>query len=95
MESHRIITENSLAYVGRDAFSVSPLYSLVIPRRHVADFFEPGGNHPILALLRQTQGDILRRDSSVSAFNMGVNNGRDARQPLGLDYHPARLKEEV
>jgi diadenosine tetraphosphate (Ap4A) HIT family hydrolase len=84
MESHRVIAENNLAYAVRDAFPVNPLHSLVIPRRHVADFFELTGaeTNAILALLRQTQGDILNRDSSVSAFNIGVNNGREAGQTV-------------
>ena len=35
----RIIDRNELAYAIRDDFPVTPLHSLVIPKRHVTDYF--------------------------------------------------------
>lgn len=40
--SERIITENELAYVTQDGFPVTELHKLVIPKRHVASYFELG-----------------------------------------------------
>jgi ATP adenylyltransferase len=84
IDTKRVITENGLAYSVRDAYPVSPLHSLVIPKRHVADFFELTGaeTNAVVALLKQAKTDIQARDPSVSAFNMGVNNGKDAGQTV-------------
>jgi ATP adenylyltransferase len=51
---------------------------------HVADFFELTGaeTKAILAMLRRAKVDILNRDPSISAFNIGVNNGKDAGQTV-------------
>jgi len=38
----RIITENELAYAIRDGFPVTDLHTLVIPKRHVASYFDLG-----------------------------------------------------
>ncbi len=35
-----VISENELAYAVRDAFPVTPLHTLLIPKRHVQGFFE-------------------------------------------------------
>jgi diadenosine tetraphosphate (Ap4A) HIT family hydrolase len=35
-----VVTENSLAYVRYDSNSLSRGHVLVVPKRHVADFFE-------------------------------------------------------
>jgi diadenosine tetraphosphate (Ap4A) HIT family hydrolase len=35
--SHRILTENALAFASRDNFPVRPLYTLIDPIQHVSD----------------------------------------------------------
>jgi diadenosine tetraphosphate (Ap4A) HIT family hydrolase len=35
----RVIAQNELAYAIGDGFPVTPLHTLVIPKRHVADYF--------------------------------------------------------
>jgi diadenosine tetraphosphate (Ap4A) HIT family hydrolase len=35
----RVIAENDFAYVIRDGFPVTELHSLVIPKRHVDNYF--------------------------------------------------------
>ena len=39
-KAQRIIKENDLAFVIRDGFPVSEGHTLIIPKRHVASFFE-------------------------------------------------------
>ena len=38
----RIVTQNELAVVIRDGYPVTPLHSLIIPKRHVVNIFELG-----------------------------------------------------
>ena len=38
----RIIAPNELAFVIRDGYPVTPLQTLVIPKRHVSDLFDLG-----------------------------------------------------
>jgi ATP adenylyltransferase len=40
MPEGRMIAENELAYAVREAFPVTALHTLVIPKRHVSDYFE-------------------------------------------------------
>jgi diadenosine tetraphosphate (Ap4A) HIT family hydrolase len=51
---------------------------LVIPKRHVADYFDLG--RPELNasqfLLEQLKREIIAADPSVQGFNLGINNGR-------------------
>jgi diadenosine tetraphosphate (Ap4A) HIT family hydrolase len=84
MKAERVISENSLAYAVRDLFPATPLHSLIIPKRHVADFFELTGaeGNAVMALLRQTKFDIVSMDKNVEGFNMGVNNGPVAGQTV-------------
>ena len=36
----RVIFENDLAYAIRDGFPITYLHSLIIPKRHLLDYFE-------------------------------------------------------
>jgi diadenosine tetraphosphate (Ap4A) HIT family hydrolase len=78
------VLENSLAVVLRDAYPVSPDHLLVIPRRHVADYFELGMPEvrACQQLLREAERQ-LRADRSVTGVNVGVNCGEDAGQTVG------------
>jgi diadenosine tetraphosphate (Ap4A) HIT family hydrolase/5-methylcytosine-specific restriction endonuclease McrA len=80
----RIIAENELCYAVQDAFPVTDHHTLVIPKRHVADFFElyrPERN-AIHSLLAEANEGIKDLDGSVSGFNVGINSGEDAGQTI-------------
>jgi ATP adenylyltransferase len=80
----RILEENSLALVIQDAYPVSDDHALVIPKRHVASYMEltrPERN-ACDQLLLATKESIERHDSSVSGFNIGINDGEDAGQTV-------------
>ena len=80
----RIILENELAYAVHDGFPVTPLHSLVIPKRHVVDYF--GLSRPEVnacdSLIKTMRGQIQELDGTVSAFNIGMNAGEDAGQSV-------------
>ena len=80
----RVIAENSLAFAITDGFPVTPLHTLIISRRHVADYFDlfTSEERAIQRLLRQTRAAIMQQDKTVSAFNVGINAGAVAGQTI-------------
>ena len=79
-----IVAESELAYAIRDSFPVTPLHTLVIPKRHVIDYFgltrsEWGACD---SLVRQQRAVILEIDASVAGFNVGTNAGAAAGQTV-------------
>lgn len=79
-----VIAENELCYAIRDKFPVTNLHTLVIPKRHVRDFFDlyqPELN-ALHALLGVVKDEIQSSDPAISGFNVGVNSGEDAGQTI-------------
>ena len=80
----RIIAENELCYAIRDGFPVTSMHTLVIPKRHVADYFDlyqPELN-AIQSMLKEQREKISAADPTVTGFNVGVNAGADAGQTI-------------
>jgi len=80
----RIIDESELIYVIEDAYPVSKHHLLFIPKRHTPDYFslEQPEINSISQLLKKHQQRILKKDKTVSGFNIGMNNGEDAGQTI-------------
>jgi ATP adenylyltransferase len=80
----RIILENELIYAIRDNFPVTPLHTLIIPKRHIEDYFSLTDNELLLFnnLLKDIKDSIQNNDELVSGFNIGVNSGRSAGQTI-------------
>ena len=80
----RVVLENELAYSVNDGFPVTPFHCLVLPKRHIPDYF--GLSHPELKacddLLRQMKESVSLKDTSVTGFNIGMNSGGDAGQTI-------------
>lgn len=78
------VGSNALAYAIRDGNPVTPLHTLIIPRRHVEDFFDlqGGERNALFALLDEMKSDIQQRDARVEGFNVGINNGEVAGQSV-------------
>ena len=78
------VAENELAIAFRDLYPVTPLHTLIIPRRHVADYF--GLHQPELnainELIHLLKNRILEEDRSVVGFNIGMNAGEAAGQTV-------------
>jgi diadenosine tetraphosphate (Ap4A) HIT family hydrolase/5-methylcytosine-specific restriction endonuclease McrA len=80
----RIIAENELCFAIRDGFPVTDLHTLIIPKRHVADYFdlyqpELNAIHDLLSRQRQS---IMHEDKTVTGFNVGINAGKSAGQTV-------------
>lgn len=84
MKSDFVVDQNELAYVVRDNFPVSEHHSLIIPRRHVASYFDLGQAevNAVTMLANRAKDNIGRIDASVAGFNMGVNSGEVAGQTI-------------
>jgi ATP adenylyltransferase len=80
----RIVAENELAIAFRDGFPVTEYHTLVIPKRHAADYFalhQPERN-AIQALLEEQREQLLALDATITGFNIGMNCGQDAGQTI-------------
>jgi diadenosine tetraphosphate (Ap4A) HIT family hydrolase len=84
MTEDRIIDRNDLAYAIRDGFPVTPLHTLVIPKRHAVDYFDLTKEELLACdeLLKKTKQDIQAEDASVDGFNIGMNAGSSAGQTV-------------
>lgn len=80
----RIISTNQYAYAVRDGFPVTELHTLVIPQRHVEDYFGLTKEELLAcdSLLRSLRNEILESDATVKGFNIGMNLGQVAGQSI-------------
>lgn len=84
MPHDRIITENKLAYAIRDGFPVTALHTLVIPKRHISDYFGLSQSeiNACNRLLEEIRHEITVRDTQVVGYNIGMNAGEAAGQTI-------------
>ena len=76
--------QNDLAYASYDTYPVTDLHCLIIPKRHVVDYFELS-NEELMAcndLIKIVKNEVLDRDKSIKAFNVGTNAGKMAGQSI-------------
>lgn len=80
----RIVIENGPVYAIHDNYPVTPGHTLVIPKRHTADYFTLSSTERQCAeeLLHYLKNDIGMKDKTVSGFNVGMNCGEDAGQTV-------------
>ena len=81
---NRAIDQNELALAFEDKYPVTKGHTLIIPKRHVADYFElhqPEIN-AIHQLLNARKAELQGKDSTITGFNIGINAGADAGQTI-------------
>lgn len=80
-EPKDVIFESDFAYVRYDSNSMSPGHVIVVPRRHVADFFDMSAAEQgsVLALLNRAKKRIQEKHKP-DGYNIGVNIGSAAGQ---------------
>ncbi|MDB4193823.1 HIT family protein [Candidatus Pelagibacter sp.] len=78
------VAENELAYASYDIYPVSEFHCLIIPKRHVEDYFDLSDEEVIACnnLIKQIKEEIILKDHSVKGFNIGVNSGVIAGQSI-------------
>ena len=79
-----IAHENDLAYASYDSYPVSDHHCLIIPKRHIKDFFDMTNDELIACndLLQMIKNEILEKDNTVKGFNIGTNAGKIAGQSI-------------
>ena len=79
-----IARENDLAYASYDTYPVSELHCLIIPKRHVIDYFELTNEELVACndLIKIIKEEVLIKDKNVKAFNIGSNAGKIAGQSI-------------
>jgi len=78
-----VIWENDLAVAFPDGFPVSSGHALVVPRRHVASWFDttPEERQAIMEAIDAVRGGIQER-LSPDGWNIGINDGAAAGQTV-------------
>jgi len=76
-----VLAENESAYARLDSHSLAPGHVIVVPRRHVADFFDltAAEQAAVLALLNEARR-IVQARHRPDGYNIGVNVGKAAGQ---------------
>jgi|TARA_Y100000389_G_C17447830_1_gene512721 diadenosine tetraphosphate (Ap4A) HIT family hydrolase len=86
MYEKEIVFENDFFYATRDSYPVTKLHTLIIPKRHFQSYFDMNIDeiNSINSILNNQKNEIKKLDSEVTAFNIGINDGKDAGQSI---YH--------
>jgi diadenosine tetraphosphate (Ap4A) HIT family hydrolase len=80
-EPKDVVFESDFAYVRYDSNSLSPGHVIVVPRRHVADFFDMSAAEQgsVIALLNRVKR-LIDEKHKPDGYNIGVNVGKAAGQ---------------
>ena len=82
--SEILTSQNELSYARLDPTPVSPGHTLIIPKRHVTDYFalfQPELNS-IQQNLNTARRFLQESDELITGFNIGFDSGRDAGQTV-------------
>ena len=83
-KKNNIVDENDHAYASYDPYPVSKKHCLIVPKRHVKNYFDLSEKE-ILAcnqLIKSMKIKIEEKDKSVKGFNIGTNSGKAAGQSI-------------
>ena len=84
INSKDLVFDNEFAFASFDSYPVSKYHSLVVPKRHILDYFELT-NDELLAcndLIKKIKKKIQNEDKTVDGFNIGTNSGVAAGQSI-------------
>ena len=76
--------ENDLAYASYDSYPVSNHHCLIIPKRHINNYFDLTKNELIACdeLIKIIKNKVVVKDQSVKGFNLGTNIGKVSGQSI-------------
>jgi ATP adenylyltransferase len=79
-----IIAKNTLAIAFDDKYPIAKDHTLVVPLRHTPSFFDLDSHerNACLSLVDEMREIILKKDKTVTGFNIGINDGIDAGQTV-------------
>ena len=95
LKKQDIIYENDYAFVCYDSYPVSKFHSLIIPKRHIKNFFDLNEKelNACNELIKKTKLKIENDDNLVEGFNLGTNAGSVAGQTI-MHCHIHLIQEE-
>ena len=84
IEKRMFLIENELSYAILDINPIASNHTLIIPKRHVYDFFDlyQSEINTIYAILLERRKAIEKFDTDVTGFNILVSSGEDAGQEV-------------
>ena len=76
--------ENKLAFASYDSYPVTKYHCLIIPKRHIKDYFDLTNDELIAcnALIKIMKDEIKNKDKTVEGFNLGTNAGKVSGQSI-------------
>ena len=76
--------ENELAFASYDTYPVSKYHALIVPKRHVENYFELNSEEVLAcdALLKKLKKKLEIMDDTIEGFNVGSNSGKTAGQSI-------------
>ena len=76
--------ENTLAYASYDTYPVSDLHCLIIPKRHVKNYFDLTEEEIVACdqLIKKVKIKVENKDKTIKGFNIGINSGIEAGQSI-------------
>ena len=79
-----MIYENKYAFVSYDSYPVSKFHSLIIPKRHIRNYFDLDEKelNACNQLIKKIRTKIEKDDNLVEGFNLGTNAGIVAGQTI-------------
>ncbi|MGY6553425.1 MAG: HIT family protein [Wenzhouxiangella sp.] len=82
-DPEQVFLETDLVIGLWDKYPVSPGHALLVPRRHVADWFEatPAGQLALMSALRMAK-EAVEREHQPQGYNIGINIGQAAGQTV-------------
>tara|TARA_E500000178_G_C16318173_1_gene443534 strand:- start:40 stop:438 length:399 start_codon:yes stop_codon:yes gene_type:complete len=81
----KVISSTKYFFIIRDtAYPVTKHHTLIIANRHVADYFDLNKEeiNDLGQILKSQKKELKKLDKKISAFNIGVNIGKDAGQSI-------------
>ena len=83
-QRQKIIFENKLIYATYDSYPVSRFHSLIIPKRHIDNYFKLSQEEliSINQIIHKIKNEIDSKDKSVKGFNIGTNIGKVPGQTI-------------
>ena len=81
----KVISSTKHFFIIRDtAYPVTKHHTLIITNRHVDDYFDLNKEeiNDLDKILKNQKRELKQLDKEISAFNIGVNIGRDAGQSI-------------
>ncbi len=84
IEDSSKIYEDEFFFIIRDGFPVTKLHTLFITQRCIDSYFDLTDDelNRLQKLIKEQKNLILKEDSNVTGFNIGINVGIDAWQTV-------------